>query len=119
MLCLGAHPDDIEIGCGGTLLTLAAARAIDVRAVIMTGDGKRRDEALHSLPLFCPGMEVDIKVCGLPDGRLPAHWDATRQALEDAATGDQPDIILAPRNDDAHQAHAAAAIDKLNAVTPQ
>ena len=109
VLCVGAHPDDIEIGCGGTLLTLAAARALDVRAVIMTGDGKRRDEALHALPSFCPGMDVDIRVCGLPDGRLPAHWDATKQALEDAGTGDQPDVILAPRNDDAHQDHRLLA----------
>jgi len=90
VLCVGAHPDDIEIGCGATLLTLATNRSVNVRAVIMTGDGNRRSEAFHA-PAFCPGADIDIDVCGLPDGRLPGHWDAAKQALEDHMGLRRPD----------------------------
>ena len=107
VLCLGAHPDDIEIACGGTLLTLAKARAVSVKAVVMTGDPSRRAETQEALPQFCPGAEVEV--LGLPDGRLPAHWDATKQALEDIAHTVQPHLIFAPRRDDAHQDHRLIA----------
>src|SRR5215203_4432700 len=49
VLCLGAHSDDIEIGCGGTLLALLAARPkVDCRWVVFSGAGARREEALRS-----------------------------------------------------------------------
>jgi LmbE family N-acetylglucosaminyl deacetylase len=41
----------------------------------------------------------------LPDGRLPAHWDATKQILQDAAATVRPDLVLAPSPADAHQDH--------------
>jgi LmbE family N-acetylglucosaminyl deacetylase len=107
VLCLGAHPDDIEIGCGGTLLVLAKGRAVKVRALVLTGEASRRDEALAALPEFCPGAEVDV--LDLPDGRLPAYWGAVKQALEDVATAVQPHLIFAPRRDDAHQDHRLLA----------
>ena len=55
ILCLGAHPDDIEIGCGGTLLEIAADPSTEVSAVVMTGSPARREEAERSLPQLCPG----------------------------------------------------------------
>lgn len=109
LLCIGAHPDDIEIGCGGTLLTLAKARAVTATALVLTGDDTRRDEALGATPLFLPGATADVRVADLPDGRLPAHWDAVKQALEDTAREIAPDVIFAPRTDDAHQDHRLLA----------
>ena len=103
ILCLGAHPDDIEIGCGGTLLEIAADPSTEVSAVVMTGSPARREEAERSLPQYVPGIAV--RVLDFPDGRLPAHWDAVKDALEGVAESVQPDIILAPRPDDAHQDH--------------
>lgn len=103
VLCLGAHPDDIEIGCGGALLELAANPALEVWAVIMTGSPDRRREAERSLPQYVPS--ISVQVLDFPDGRLPAHWDAVKRALEGVAGSVQPDIILAPRTDDAHQDH--------------
>jgi LmbE family N-acetylglucosaminyl deacetylase len=103
VLCVGAHPDDIEIGCGGTLLTLAARPDTSVRGLVLTGDGRRREEAEAALPRFFPNATVDV--LDLPDGRLPAHWGATKQALEDVAQDVRPDLVLAPRIDDAHQDH--------------
>lgn len=109
VLCVGAHPDDIEIGCGGTLLTLAAAREVGATAVVLTGAGDRYDEALKSTGRFLPGAAVDVRVVGLRDGRLPAHWDEVKDALEAVARDVRPDVVFAPRRDDAHQDHRLLA----------
>ena len=103
VVCVGAHPDDIEIGCGGTLLTLAGRAATTVSGLVLTGTPERRKEAEAALPTFFPGATV--RVLDLPDGRLPAHWDAVKDALEDAASELRPTVVLAPRADDAHQDH--------------
>jgi len=103
IVCLGAHPDDIEIGCGGTLIKLFAHEGATVRALVLTGDGVRAAEARQALPRFCPG--ADVEVTGLPDGRLPAHWSAVKDAMEDFARRGGADLIFAPRGDDAHQDH--------------
>jgi LmbE family N-acetylglucosaminyl deacetylase len=101
VLCLGAHPDDIEIGCGATLLTLADRPGTTVDGVVLSGSGARRDEALEALPRFFPGASV--RVLDLPDGRMPARWEAAKDALEALARTRRPDLVLAPRDDDAHQ----------------
>jgi LmbE family N-acetylglucosaminyl deacetylase len=103
ILCLGAHPDDIEIGCGGTLVGLAGRPDTTVTGLVLTGHGERRAEAEAALPRFFPGAKVEV--LGLPDGRLPAHWEAVKQALEDLATRCSPTLIFAPRVEDAHQDH--------------
>jgi LmbE family N-acetylglucosaminyl deacetylase len=107
VLAIGAHPDDIEIGCGGTLLTLAASgRDIDARALVLTGSGERVEEAQKAAPRFLTGSTVDV--VGLPDGRLPAHWGSVKESLE-AHAAPRPDVIFAPRVDDAHQDHRLVA----------
>lgn len=103
ILCLGAHPDDIEIGCGGTLLELSGRPNTTVAGVVLTGQDRRKEEAEAALPRFFPGATVEV--LGLPDGRLPAHWDELKEALEAVAVEQRPAIILAPRIDDAHQDH--------------
>jgi LmbE family N-acetylglucosaminyl deacetylase len=109
IFCLGAHPDDIEIGCGGTLLTLAESR--DVRAVvaIATGSGSRHKEAIKSTERFLHGVDADVRVMGLHDGFLPTHWGAVKEALEQVSTSMTADIVFAPRPDDAHQDHRLIA----------
>jgi LmbE family N-acetylglucosaminyl deacetylase len=102
-LCLGAHPDDIEIGCGGALLQLADRDGTTVRGAVLTGDEKRVAEASAALDAFVPGAR--LQSFGLPDGRLPAHWGQVKEALEQVAATCQPHVILAPRADDAHQDH--------------
>ncbi|WP_107704621.1 PIG-L deacetylase family protein [Nocardioides allogilvus] len=103
VLCLGAHPDDIEIGCGGTLLSLAGRDDVTVVGLVLTGTEERQDEARASLARFAPGAVVETG--GLRDGRLPADWDAAKDVLEEAARRHAPDLVLAPRVDDAHQDH--------------
>jgi LmbE family N-acetylglucosaminyl deacetylase len=103
ILCLGAHPDDIEIGCGGTLLGLVGRPETTVTGLVLTGQGERAQEAEAALPRFFPGASVEV--LGLPDGRLPAHWATVKETLEALAGRCAPTVILAPRIEDAHQDH--------------
>ncbi len=103
VVVLGAHPDDIEIGCGGTLLRLADRPGTTVHGLVLTGTGERVDEAQSALPRFFTGATVNV--AGLRDGRLPASWDAVKEAMEDIAAQVSADLVLAPRPDDAHQDH--------------
>ena len=110
VVCLGAHPDDIEIGCGGTLLTLCDTRELDATVVIPTGSPERHEEALKATTRFLPGARVDMRVLGLRDGHLPAHWGTVKELLEHVAVAAAtPDVVFAPRRDDAHQDHRLVA----------
>jgi len=104
VLCVGAHPDDIEIGCGGLLLRLADRDQSRISALVMSGTADRVAESRAALAAFAGTDETTY--LGFPDGRLPSRWDDVKQALEDhAATAGAPDLVLAPRVDDAHQDH--------------
>jgi LmbE family N-acetylglucosaminyl deacetylase len=111
VVALGAHCDDIAIGAGGTLYGLCAARpGIRVDALVLSGGGTdREDEERAALDAFCPGADLDVTVLKLPDGRLPAHWDEAKSALEELRARTEPDLILAPRTGDAHQDHRGLA----------
>jgi LmbE family N-acetylglucosaminyl deacetylase len=110
IVCLGAHPDDVEIGCGGTLLRLAGSGCkITATVVVATGAGERYDEAMKAAPRFLPGADVDVQVFDLRDGFLPAAWEAVKEGLEAVARSATADIIFAPRLDDAHQDHRVVA----------
>lgn len=109
VLALGAHPDDIEIGCGGTLLRLCSSRQVRAQVIVLTGSPERQTEAHEAASQFFPGCPVDVRTHDLPDGRLPSRWDDVKSILEEAARGPVPDIILTPRVDDAHQDHRLLA----------
>ena len=111
LVALGAHPDDIEIGCGGTLLKLAeSVPELTAEFVIATGTPARLLQARRAAELFLPECEVSVTSAGLPDGRLPAYWNETKELLEaTAAEGRTPDLVLAPGKHDAHQDHRLIA----------
>lgn len=104
VFALGAHPDDIEIGCGGTLLLIGRRGDVEVRTLVLTGTPEREAEALQAAAAF--GCSTDPMFARLPDAQLPQHWGEVRDALHafrDA--GPRPDVVLVPRTDDAHQDH--------------
>jgi LmbE family N-acetylglucosaminyl deacetylase len=106
VLAIGAHPDDIEIGAGGTLLTLAEIRqGVRARYIVLTGTDERQSEARRAANAFLPGAELTVDLHHLPEGRLPAVWDRVKEILEEVADTCDPDLILAPSSDDAHQDH--------------
>ena len=106
VLAIGAHPDDIEIGAGGTLLTLAESQPeLHARFVVLTGTAERHLEARTAAAAFLPEANLDIDLHDLPEGRLPAVWDRVKDILEGVAQACEPDLILAPSPNDAHQDH--------------
>jgi LmbE family N-acetylglucosaminyl deacetylase len=105
-VALAAHPDDLEIGCGGTLLQLAATHpGLSVDVVLATGEPARVAEARRASELFLPGCAVTLHCGGLPDGRLPADWAGVKELLEKTAALTNPDLVLGPRRTDLHQDH--------------
>ncbi|MEO5875179.1 MAG: PIG-L deacetylase family protein [Streptosporangiaceae bacterium] len=111
VLVLGAHCDDGPIGAGGTLLTLCRAHpGAKVTALVLSGAGTpREEEERKALAAFCPGADLDVTVLDLPDGRLPAHWELAKEAVEEVRRRTDPDLILAPAPGDAHQDHRGLA----------
>ena len=104
VLAVGAHPDDIELGAGGTLLSLADSRP-RVRYVVLTGTPDRHIEARNAAQAFLPTADLAIELHNLPESRFPAAWGQVKEVLEQIAQSFAPDLILAPSPDDAHQDH--------------
>jgi LmbE family N-acetylglucosaminyl deacetylase len=106
VLAVGAHPDDIEIAAGGTLLSLAERRpGLCVKYMVLTGTPERHLEARAAAAAFTPGADLAIELHDLPDGRLPSVWGQVKEVLEGVARSFRPDLILAPSPGDAHQDH--------------
>ncbi len=106
VLAIGAHPDDIEIGAGGTLLALAASEpGLIAHYVVLTGSPERQLEARAAAAAFLPGADLTIGLHTLREGRLPAAWAQVKDVLEDVASRCAPDLIFAPSAADAHQDH--------------
>ena len=81
---LGAHCDDIAIGMGGTLLTLAAANpGLRVHALVLTGGGTEREaEERAALARVLPRRRLELTVLDVPDGRRP-RTGSVKDALAD------------------------------------
>ena len=108
---VGAHCDDIAIGMGGTLLTLAKARAgLRVRGLVLSGGGGDREaEELEALAAFCPGADVAVTVLDIPDGRAPTHWERIKNALAEFRRSVAPEVVFGTQRGDAHQDHRLLA----------
>jgi LmbE family N-acetylglucosaminyl deacetylase len=108
---LGAHCDDIAIGAGATLLFMCSANpGLRVDVLVLSGGGTEREEEEHAaLTALCSGADLRITVLRFPDGRLPAHWDEAKAAVEDLREQTSPDVIFAPNRFDAHQDHRGLA----------
>jgi LmbE family N-acetylglucosaminyl deacetylase len=110
VLALGAHPDDIEIGAGGSLLTLGQRQSqLHVHYVVLTGCPERHLEARHAAAEFLPDADVTVELYEFPEGRLPVVWDWVKNTLEHVAKAGTPDLIIGPSRIDAHQDHRTIA----------
>jgi LmbE family N-acetylglucosaminyl deacetylase len=120
VVALGAHPDDIEIGTGGLLLSLAqAVPGVRVHYLLLTGLAERQREAQAAATAFLPGARLTFALHQLPDGRVPAHWAKAKQAVHAAQRDLDADLVLAPRPDDAHQDHRLLAELAIQAFRDQ
>jgi LmbE family N-acetylglucosaminyl deacetylase len=108
---VGAHCDDIAIGIGGTLLTLARANpGLRVRALVLSGGATEREaEELDALAAFCPDADVNVILLDVPDGRAPAYWDRIKNHLNEFRRSCNPQVVFGPQRGDAHQDHRLLA----------
>lgn len=106
LLCLGAHSDDIEIGCGATLLELQrAGQKLNITWVVLSAIGKRGDEARMGTERFASHADVRPELKEFKDGFLPYHGIEVKQFFEDLKSRVNPDVIFSHWGGDGHQDH--------------
>ena len=107
ILCLGAHSDDIEIGCGGTILRwLAEYPSAEIYWIVMAASGERRAEAVQSANLFLANARrKEIVVNEFRDGYFPYSGAEIKDFFEDLKRKYLPDVILTHYREDLHQDH--------------
>ena len=107
ILCLGAHSDDIEIGCGGTLLKLARDhRGLNVFWVVFSAEGSRSREARLSAQTLLKGVdEQTIVVKQFKGSFFPFQGAQIKKYFEQLKRSFQPDVVFTHYRDDRHQDH--------------
>jgi LmbE family N-acetylglucosaminyl deacetylase len=106
VLVLGAHADDIEIGCGATLLALQRAHQLEVTWVVLAAEGAREQEARASADAFLAGAISKTVVCrGLRDGFLPYLGATVKDFFEELKLEVDPQLVLTHTRSDLHQDH--------------
>ena len=107
ILCLGAHSDDIEIGCGGTILELLRThRNLEFHWVVFSSGAQRDREARRSAQLFLKGAKrKSIDVLNFRNGFFPFEGTKIKEFFEDLKSRTSPDLILTHLRSDLHQDH--------------
>ena len=106
VLAIGCHADDVEIGCGGTLLALAEQRPdLEVTWLVLGANGVRADEARASAAAFLAGTASTVVVEGFRDGFFPYLGPAVKERFEQLKGEVSPDVIFTHAGVDLHQDH--------------
>lgn len=114
VLCIGAHSDDIEIGCGGAILALRdRIPGVEIDWVVCSARGERRDEAERSAERFAAGARLTFRVMEFRERYFP-HQPEVKEFFDELGGSTNPDLVLVPRTDDAHQDHAVVGNLALN-----
>jgi len=106
VVCLGAHPDDIEIGAGATIAALRLQNpSTFFQFIVMAGSPIRADEARSSVKALL-GAQGDIVIGEFTDGFVPyeSPGDVKRFVRSALPTSDV-DLVIAPQTTDRHQDH--------------
>jgi LmbE family N-acetylglucosaminyl deacetylase len=108
VLCVGAHCDDIEIGCGGTIIAIQQRYPkCKVHCLVLTSTSARRAETVAATKsLIRPSARGTIRICELPDGLLPAHLAEVKSEFERVKGAVDPDLVLTHHGSDRHQDHS-------------
>jgi LmbE family N-acetylglucosaminyl deacetylase len=107
VLCLGAHSDDLEIGCGGTLRrTIQEIPRVEIRWHVFSASGQRRCEAERSAKEFLRGgKDAQIHIGDFRESYFPEQWAAIKDVFETTKREFEPDVIFTHWRDDRHQDH--------------
>jgi LmbE family N-acetylglucosaminyl deacetylase len=109
ILAIGCHADDLEIGCGGTMLALTRAYPeVHVTWVVLAARGERAVEATASAARFLSSAAVsDVRVLDFRDGFLPHEGTPVKEQFE-ALKAVEPDLVFTHSRNDLHQDHRFA-----------
>ena len=107
LLAIGAHPDDIEIGCCGTILKLLEQGALSAICwVVLSGEGERAREARASAEAILSGVpETQLILREFRDGFFPYDGGEIKNFFESLKSEFSPDVILTHQRADLHQDH--------------
>jgi LmbE family N-acetylglucosaminyl deacetylase len=107
VLCLGAHCDDIEIGCGGTIMNLIDEyKNIEFYLVVFCSTQEREQESYKSFEFLLKKVhKKTINIFNLKDGFIPYQKDTVKDIFEILKKTFTPDLILTHYRDDRHQDH--------------
>lgn len=110
VLCLGAHSDDIEIGCGASLMALADRFPLaQFRWVVFTTEPGRDAETRAAAAQLLDPSRLRFDIVPLRPSFLPADWSQLKDQFEAIKGTVQPDLIFTHRLEDRHQDHRLVA----------
>jgi LmbE family N-acetylglucosaminyl deacetylase len=111
LMCIGAHSDDLEIGCGGTVLTLLAGkRPVSVDWVVLSAAGARKREAGSSARALLRGAaESHVATGDFRDSFFVAEYARLKEHFEGLKSRPAPHIVFTHRLEDRHQDHRLVA----------
>jgi LmbE family N-acetylglucosaminyl deacetylase len=107
VLCIGAHCDDIEIGCGATLQALQAqCKSLAIDWALLSGSDERVNESTLAYRLLVrPRARGALRFGDFTDGRFPADYARIKEYFEALKSLPRPDIIFCHERADRHQDH--------------
>ena len=108
ILCIGAHSDDIEIGCGATLLKMIEEYGTKIEIVwaVFSANGERERESKESADFFLRRVSrKKIVLHHFRDGFFPSAFEAVKEKFEEIKKEISPDIIFTHYREDRHQDH--------------
>ena len=102
-----AHPDDIEIGCGGTILKLLAEQnAVTVHWIVLSTRDNKASEVLQSADIFLRDAKYkDIVQKNFKDTFFPHNGTEIKEYFNELGRQMSPDMVFTPRLEDRHQDH--------------
>lgn len=110
VLCIGAHSDDIEIGCGGSILALLARRpGLEVHWLVLSADGVRAEEARDGAARFLEAAAERTVIIERFRERYFPYDPALKEYFDELGATLRPDVVFAPWRSDAHQDHRVVA----------
>lgn len=113
LLFLGAHSDDIEIGCGATVLQLGAELGdAAVHWVVFSAEGSRAEEARESAQAFLSEFRqsrITVEVLNFRNAFFPCCWQEIKEFFEHLKSRCAPDLIFTHHKEDLHQDHRILA----------
>jgi LmbE family N-acetylglucosaminyl deacetylase len=109
--CLGAHSDDIEIGCAGTIRRwIDESPAVEILWAVFCTDAARAAEARASAEALAAGaLRLDVVIGEFRDAHLPSQAAEAKTFASQLRSRLEPDVVLTHRLEDRHQDHRAVA----------